>query len=132
MAQRRCRLPPLLAALAACIVAGCAPGSGAPGRMPPVSLAEATRQAVINYLFAHGMAESYVMSGRATEPTLLTLVSFDKAALSAITAAARDPGWTAVHSADHAVQALIAYTTSEDMSEAGSSGRGLRYRQKPG
>jgi hypothetical protein len=81
-----------------------------------VSIGQGTRRVVINYLIAHGMAESYVMSGRATPADLLDLVRYDHAALMAIRGHEADPSWKSLSRATGAVRALMDYTTVMDTS----------------
>jgi hypothetical protein len=88
-----------------------------------VSIGEGTRRVVINYLIAHGMAESYVMSGRATPPDLLDLVRFDHAALMAIRGHEADPSWNSLSRAAGAVRALVDYTTTVDATDLAPSSR---------
>ena len=78
------------------------------------SIAQGTQRVVINYLIAHGMAESYVMSGRATTADLLDLVRFDHSALVAIRGHEVDPDWASLARAAGAVRALMDYTTRMD------------------
>ena len=69
---------------------------------------------VITYLIAHGMAESYVMSGRADPASLLELVRHDHAALVALRGHESGPSWTTLSQARSAVRALMDYTTRMD------------------
>ena len=112
---------------------GLAACQSGPARMDrDLSIGQGTRQVVINYLIVHGMAESYVMSGRATPADLLDLVRFDHAALAAIRGHEADPSWTSLSRATGAVRALMDYTTVMDTSaaQAGQTatrqGRGVR------
>ncbi len=75
---------------------------------------DGTRRVIVNYLIAHGMAESYLMSGRATPAGLVDLVRSDHAALIAIRSQARSPSWGALIQADGAVRGLIDVTTRLD------------------
>lgn len=72
----------------------------------------------MTYLIAHGMAESYVMSGRATPASLLELVHYDHAALTAIRTNAADPSWSGVKQASGAIRALLDYTTTMEAAAA--------------
>lgn len=91
---------------------GCQSGEAVLG--DPSSIAQGTQRVVINYLIAHGMAESYVMSGRATPADLVDLVRFDHSALVAIRGHEADPDWTSLAHAASAVSALMDYTTLMD------------------
>jgi len=88
--------------------------SGGPAIGNSTSIAQGTQRVVINYLIAHGMAESYVMSGRATSADLVDLVRFDHSALVAIRGHEADPGWTSLQHASNAVRALMDYTSVMD------------------
>nr|WP_321985136.1 hypothetical protein [uncultured Lichenicoccus sp.] len=92
-------------------LAGCQP-SGA--ITAPEDLGDATREVVMTYLIAHGMAESYVMSGRADPASLLDLVRYDHAALVALRGHETGPSWTTLSQARSAVRALMDYTTRVD------------------
>jgi hypothetical protein len=89
----------------------------------PVSIGRGTQRVVINYLIAHGMAESYVMSGRATAADLLDLVRFDHSALVALRGHEADPNWTSLKQAAGAVSALMDYTTTMDIAASPSRPR---------
>lgn len=93
-----------------------------PAAMPEVSIDEGTRRVIITYLIAHGMAESYVMSGRATPVGLLDLVRSDHAALIAVRGEATRPTWGMLDHADGAVQALIDTTTALDDTQHATHG----------
>ncbi len=80
----------------------------------PDSLGDATREVVMTYLIAHGMAESYVMSGRADPASLLDLVRYDHAALVALRGHGTGPDWMTLAQARSAVRALMDYTTRMD------------------
>ena len=101
----------LVAILAGGLTA-CASGGAATDQ--PRSVAQGTQRVVINYLIAHGMAESYVMSGRATPADLVKLVDFDRNALIAIRGHEANPDWTTLSRAAGAVSALMDYTTRMD------------------
>ena len=101
----------LAAAALAATVAGCQ-ATGA--ITPPSTLGDATREVVITYLIAHGMAESYLMSGRANPSSLLELVRYDHAALVALRGNQGGPSWTSLSQASSAVRALMDYTTRMD------------------
>ncbi len=90
--------------------------------LPVVSIDEGTRRVIITYLIAHGMAESYVMSGRATPVGLLDLVRSDHAALIAVRGQATRPTWNMLDHADGAVQALIDTTTALDDTSRATDG----------
>ena len=107
----------LLLGMSACQLSACqlsGSQSGGPAIGDSTSIAQGTQRVVINYLIAHGMAESYVMSGRATPANLLDLVRFDHSALVAIRGHEADPGWTSLQRASNAVRALMDYTTAMD------------------
>ncbi|WP_428375347.1 hypothetical protein [Lichenicoccus sp.] len=80
----------------------------------PDTLGDATREVVMTYLIAHGMAESYVMSGRADPASLLDLVRYDHAALVALRGHELGPNWTTLSQARSAVRSLMDYTTRMD------------------
>ena len=103
-----------LAATALC-GAGLAGACSQPGAITqPDDLGDATRQVVMTYLIAHGMAESYVMSGHADAASLLDLVRFDHAALVALRGHESGPSWARLSQARNAVRALMDYTTRMD------------------
>ena len=77
-------------------------------------LNDRTRSVVMNYLFARGMAESYLSSERATPAGLTKLVRSNHAALVALRAQTKSPTWSDLAQADKAVRALIAATTALD------------------
>ena len=98
--------------LAATVLVLCGCQSGLGGDRG--GLTDGTRRVVLNYLFAHGMAESYLESGHATRAGLGDLVRSDHAALAAIRNQASDPSWTALSQADSAVRRLVDVTSALD------------------
>jgi hypothetical protein len=123
MAETLLRVPHLLrrraAGLLACAAvglgAGCAPSTGGSARLVkdnPASLVD-------GYLIAHGMAASYVMSGRAQPSDLAEIVAYDHAALLAVASAQIDGGSQPTAKAEAALKALVDYTGRKDLSSAG-------------
>ena len=94
---------------------------GGPARVPPglladdpATLRQGTQRVVINYSIAQGMAQSYLMSGRATPADLMTLVRYDHAALTAIRGHVAHPSWASLGAAAASIRALMDYTTAMD------------------
>ena len=107
----------------------CAGGTASLADLPR-DLGRGTQRVVITYSIAQGMAESYVMSGRATSSDLLTLVGYDHAALVALRTHLANPSWNSLASATAAISALMDYTTTMDArAVTGVAGRKAAARQ---
>ncbi len=112
-----------LLAAALLVLAGCRDGGAVVA--PDLDARQGARLILIDYVIAHGMAESYLMSGRATPSNLVELVRYDHAALLAISGSQADPSRNSLVQSAAAVRALLDYTTRMDIS-AGSA-RTSRY-----
>jgi len=73
------------------------------------------RSLLDGYLIAHGMARSYVMSGRASRESLGTLIQYDRTALLAVAADQVEPSGTHANQAEQALQRLVEYTGQQDL-----------------
>ena len=93
-------------------LAGCQGGGAVVA--PDVDARQGARLILIDYVIAHGMAESYVMSGHADAASLLDLVRYDHAALVALRGHEAGPSWATLSQARNAVRALMDYTTRMD------------------
>ncbi len=109
-------------------LAGCRAGGAAVA--PDVDARQGARLILIDYVIAHGMAESYLMSGRATPANLVDLVRYDHAALLAISGSQADPSQFSLAQSAAAVRALLDYTTRMDISAAPT--RTSRYSRAKG
>ncbi len=105
----------LLAAALLCL-AGCQGSGGVVA--PDVDAQQGARLILIDYVIAHGMAESYLMSGRATPANLVDLVRYDHAALLAISGSQAAPSRVSLVQSAAAVRALLDYTTRMDIAAA--------------
>ena len=103
----------LLAALLC--LAGCQGGAVV---APDLDAQQGAQLILIDYVIAHGMAESYLMSGRATPANLVDLVRYDHAALLAISGSQAAPSRVSLVQSAAAVRALLDYTTRMDISAA--------------
>ena len=97
--------------------------SGCQSLQGDAGIARGTRQVVMTYLIAHGMAESAVMSGHLNRAGLVQLIRSDHAALIAIQAQASNPSRPALAHADGAVRALIERATMLDTKAVPAAGR---------
>ena len=112
-----------LLAAALLALAGCRAGGAVVA--PDLDARQGAQLILIDYVIAHGMAESYLMSGRATPANLVDLVRYDHAALLAISGSQADPSRLSLVQSAAAVRALLDYTTRMDI--AAASARAPRY-----
>ncbi len=68
-----------------------------------------------SYLITHGMALSYVRSGRASRADIIQLAQYDRAAMLAVGMAALQPGDGHDQQAEHALRALVDFTGDNDL-----------------
>ncbi len=100
------------AVVAAVMLSGCVqpgpPQMRVDAQANPVSLID-------SYLITHGMAISYVRSGRASRTDIIRLAQYDRAAMVAVGVAALQPDDRHDQQAEHALQALVDFTGDNDL-----------------
>ena len=68
-----------------------------------------------SFRIARGMEFSFGRSGRATPQQITELIRYDRAAVIAVQSAEQQPGYDVNLKAQHALQALMDYTTANDL-----------------
>ncbi|MCQ8240643.1 hypothetical protein [Rhizosaccharibacter radicis] len=102
--------------LALLLAAGLGLSACASGAQDASHLVRDNPDALIDgYLIAHGMAISYVMSGRATPEDLAQTIAYDRAALLAVAGAQLNGGAKPTEQAEAALRRLVDYTGRQDL-----------------